>query len=128
MNHIKKILLSIIASWLAVYVTSHYFPTYLSVSWGVKAFALSGIIFWLLNWWLKPILKLFTFPFIILSVWLFTFLINWFIIYLTERFFIWMPSLWVTFAITWGFFAYIVVAVVLGSINYLAHWLIDIHD
>jgi len=126
MNFIKKILLWILASWLAIFATTYYFPEYISVEWWIQAFLVTGFIFWILNSLIKPILKIISLPFIILTAWLFTFVINWFVIFLTEYFLKWMPSLWTVLEIKWWLVSYLIVAVVLWVINYITHWFVDI--
>lgn len=126
MNFIKKIILWILASWLAVFATTYYFPEYISVEWWILAFAVVWFIFWILNYFIKPILKLISLPLIFISAWLFTFLINWVVIYLTEYFVKMLPNLWVVFEIKWWFMSYLIVAVVLWIINYITHWFVDI--
>lgn len=126
MNFIRKIILWIAASWLAVYATSYFFPEYIAVEWWVKAFAMIWVIFWILNSVIKPILKIISLPFIIITAWLFVLVVNWAIIFITEYFFQLMPSLWVSMEIIWGFLSYIIVALVLWVINHLTHWLVDI--
>lgn len=126
MNFIKKIILGILASWLAIFLTTYYFPEYISVEWWVKAFLIAGLIFWTLNFFIKPILKLISLPLIIISAWLFTFLINWAVIYMTEYFVKMSPNLWIVFQIKWWFMSYLIVAVILWVINYITHWFVDI--
>ncbi len=126
MNFIKKIILWILASWLAVFATTYYFPEYVSVEWWIRAFWVVWFIFWTLNYFIKPVLKLISLPLVFLSAWLFTFLINWIVIYLTEYFVKMSPNLWVVFEIHWWFVSYLIVAVVLWVINYITHWFVDI--
>ena len=126
MNFIKKIILGILASWLAVFVTAYYFPEYLSVTWWLRAFSVVWVIFWILNSILKPILKILSFPLILISLWVFTFLINWVIIFLTEYFVKMMPALWVWFDVKWWFFSYIIIAIVLWLTNHVILWFVDI--
>ena len=126
MNFIKKIILGILASWLAVFATTYYFPEYIFVEWGIRAFTVVWFIFWILNYFIKPILKLISLPLIFLSAWLFTFLINWVVIYLTEYFVKMSPNLWVVFEIKWWLSSYLIVAIILWVINYITHWFVDI--
>lgn len=126
MNFLKKILLWILASWLAVFVTTYYFPEYISVEWWLRAFLVIGFIFWILNFLIKPILKIISLPFILITAWLFTFIINWFVIFLAEYFLKQMPNLWVVLEVKWWIFSYIIVAVILWVINHVTHWFVDI--
>lgn len=128
MNFIKKLILWIIASWASVYITAHYFPSFLVFWWWIKALLMTWVVFGLLNSILKPILKLVSLPLIIITLWLFDCIINAFVIYFMEWFINKMPSLWIVFEVKWWFFSYVVIAIVLSIINYLTHWLIDIKD
>lgn len=125
-NFIKKAILWIIASAVSVFLTQYYFPEYLIITWWISAFFISGFIFWILNSFVKPILKLLSLPFIILTAWIFTFFINWLIIFFVEYFFKAIPSLWVVFQISWWFMSYIIISIILGTLSYLTHWLVDI--
>ena len=126
MKFIKKIILGIIASWVAIYATTDFLPEYLSMSWWIKSFLIAWLIFWILNAFIKPILKILSLPFIIITAWLFYLVINSIIVYLTEYVFINMPTLQVTFEITWGIVGYLIVWLVLSIINWATHWLVDI--
>jgi len=126
MNFIKKILLWIIASAVAIYITAEYLPQYLNIEWWIKAFFLSWLIFWILNTFFKPILKLISLPFIIITAWLFIIVINSIVIFSLSYFFNAMPTLNVIFEIKWGILSYLIVWFVLSVINYLTHWIIKI--
>ncbi len=126
MNYIKKTILWIIASWVAIYLTFHYFPEYLNIEWWIKSFLISWMIFWIFNSIIKPILKLVSLPFILITAWLFVLLINASIIYLTEYFFLNVESLNVVFEIKWWILAYILVSTIISLFNYCTQWLIKI--
>nr|HPO05501.1 phage holin family protein [Candidatus Gracilibacteria bacterium] len=78
----------------------------------------------LLNFFLKPLLKLISFPMIILSMGLFSFFINIFILILLEWGVNMIGGESVHFDIQGGILAYLVLAVVISFMNSVVHWLI----
>ena len=126
MNFIKKVILWVAASGLAIFITAKVLPAYLIVEWWLVAYWLLWLVFWLLDSIIKPVLKLISIPFILITAGLFMIIINAVVIYLLEYFFTGMPTLNVVFDIQWWSLYYAAVAVILSIINYITHWIIDI--
>ncbi len=67
-----------------------------------KVFLLGWIILWLLNYTIKPLLKLLGFPFMILTGWLFSLVINSIILWLLQEAINSILMLWdITYKINW---------------------------
>ncbi|MEK7582709.1 MAG: phage holin family protein [Patescibacteria group bacterium] len=77
------IILRIIANSLALYLATLLVPSFL-VSGGIKEYALAGLVLALLNMLVRPLLKLVSLPFIIITFGLFTVIINAFMIWLVD--------------------------------------------
>jgi len=77
------IILRIIANSLALYLATLLVPNFL-VSGGIKEYALAGLVLALLNMLVRPLLKLISLPFIIITFGLFTVAINAFMIWLVD--------------------------------------------
>lgn len=66
-----KVLVSAVALWAADYILPGF-----SVSGGVLAYLIAGVLLGALNTFVRPILKLVAFPLILVTLGLFTFVIN----------------------------------------------------
>jgi putative membrane protein len=93
----KKLLLNILIGIIAIYLATLFIPGVyleknLDLTGKIKVFLISGLILGILNYFLKPLLKFFTFPIIILTIGLFNLVINFFIIWLID---ILIPQLYI---------------------------------
>ncbi len=85
---IKDILLSIIINAIILYWLNYY-QFWISIEttyWNaIEAYLILGFIFWIVNFWLKKIISLISFPLRRLSFWLISILINVWILYFFEN-------------------------------------------
>jgi len=115
----KKLLINIIAAGLGLYLAATFFPNVtltiypesslfgipLTATWQV--FILLGVILGLLNYFVKPILKVLSLPLEIITLGLFSLVINLGLIYIVDLIFkelyigLWMPLVY-TSLIIWG--------------------------
>jgi len=79
------IIIGLIANILGLYLAESWVPGF-SVMGGWKELFVTGLVLGILNWILRPIIKLVTFPLIALSLGLFLIVINAIIIWLTSQF------------------------------------------
>ncbi len=79
-----RIFLSIFFNGLILYGLSFFLPEIVATG-GVKLYFVAGVVLGLLNTFLKPILKVFGFPFVILTFWLFSLVINGVILGLLQK-------------------------------------------
>ena len=79
---LRRILISVLCNAIALYAVTVFVPG-ISYSGQIKFFILGGFVMGFLNFFVKPFLKLFTFPMIILTLGLFCYFINVFIFWLT---------------------------------------------
>lgn len=68
-------IIAIIANGLGLFL-ANYFIAGVTISGGVKELALAALLLTVLNYTVKPLLKLITFPLIIITLGLFLFVIN----------------------------------------------------
>jgi len=111
-----RFLVRILANALAIYLAAYFvvgfdFP-HQAQDW--KLLLLAGLILAVFNAILKPILKLISFPFIILTLGLFTIVINMALLWLLSQF---IPELMIA-----GFWAYFWGTVIISVIN----WIIEL--
>lgn len=122
MGLVVKPLFGILLNALALYGLIYFVPE-ITYTGGLKFFVLGGIILGLLNFFVKPVLKLFSLPFIILTLGLFLIVINalilWFLSYIFDV--IAFRDVALHFP---NFSTYVIGAIVLGIIN----WVLNLID
>ena len=113
---IKKILLGIVVNALSLYVLVEFLEEVVGTG-GIKLFIIGGIIIGLLNVFVKPIMKILSLPFVVITAGLFLIVINAFILFLTQWVINTMEFRDVTLVFV-GLGSYLVAAIVLGIINW----------
>ena len=119
---IKKIVIGIAANALALYVVT-LFLTDIQYTGGVKFFLISGIVLGVLNTFVKPLMKILSFPMLIMTIGLFSIVINAIIFWLTTKVVggINLPDVTVTVGSAW---TYLIAALVFGLVNGAIHTVI----
>lgn len=120
---IRRIILSIIANASALYLLTYLF-TEVSLSGGVKAFVISGILFGFLNSLVKPLLKLISLPFVFLTAGLFIFVINAVMLWVLKFVLEVLAFEGIELVIGGGILTYLYASIVLALVNTVIHWLI----
>lgn len=115
------ILSNSLAVWLAVQALPQYFHIESTPSW--VGFVFVGIVIGFLNTFVKPILKLFSLPFVVLTLGLFLLIINMIILFLVHWIFQEMSSS-VLVSIQGGFVGYFFVSIVLTLTNSVFRWIL----
>jgi putative membrane protein len=116
---IKKIIVGVVLNALALYAVT-YFLTDIHYTGGILFFIIAGFIIGLLNVFVKPLMKLLSFPLMIMTVGLFSFVINAIIFWLTVKIVNGIHVSDVTVEIT-GVVTYLIAAVVFGIVNWVLH-------
>lgn len=122
-NMIRRIILSIIANASAIYLLTYLLEN-ISLSGGVKAFVITGIIFGFLNSLVKPLLKLISLPFVFLTAGLFIFVINAIMLWVLKFTLAILAFEGIELIIDGGVLTYLYASVVLAIVNTIIHWLI----
>ena len=120
---IRRMILSIIANSAAIYALTYFF-TSISLTGGIKAFVIAGLVFGFLNSLVKPFLKIISLPFVFLTAGLFLFLINALLLWLLKFSLGVLAFEGTTLVISGGILTYLYASVVLAVVNTVAHWLI----
>ena len=79
-----NIILSVVFNAGILYAISYFLPDGVTVAGGWKVFFIGGFILGLLNFVIKPLLKIIGFPFMLLTFGLFGLVINWIILVLLQ--------------------------------------------
>ncbi len=119
---LKRILLGILLNGLALYAAT-LFLTDIRYSGGLKFFVIGGLIIGILNTFVKPLMKLLSFPLMIMSVGLFSLVINAIIFWLTMKIVngIHISGVSVVIVSAW---TYIFAGIIFGLTNWFIHLLI----
>src|SRR6476469_3815502 len=125
MNFVIKVAVNAVALWVAAWLVP-------GISFGEGKFGskfatvvLVALVFGLVNAVIKPIAKVLSFPFIILTLGLFTFIVNAFMLQLTE----WIAEpLGLSFTIRHFFWDAVIGAVVITVVSMILHWVIPDSD
>lgn len=115
-----SIVSTIFANALALFLVSKI-ATGLEIQGGMETYVIIGIILSILNFVLKPILKVLSFPLVFLSGGLFLIVINALILYLCEYFIRVIDITGVSMHVN-GTLTYLWAAAILGLANWLIHW------
>lgn len=106
----------------AIWVTSLLLANF-NFEGGLTFLVIAGVIFGLLNTIAKPVIKLLSFPLIFVSAGLFLIVINAAIVWLMDYIFDVIDITGVTMHVE-GTLTYLWVAIILGFVNWLEHWML----
>lgn len=119
---LKKIIIGVVLNAIAVFIAVEFIPE-VTAEGGIKFYIIAGLIIGLLNVFLKPILKLLSIPFVIVTAGLFLVIINAFILYLAQWIINTMEFKDVRFYFV-GVGSYLIAAIIVGIINWAEHIII----
>lgn len=122
---IQRIIIGIVVNSLSLFVLVEFLEE-VSGTGGIKLFIIGGIIIGLLNVFVKPLLKILSIPFVLITAGLFLIVINAVILYFTQ----WVINIMefrdvrLYFA---GLGSYLIAAIILGIINWAENLLLKKH-
>ncbi len=116
---IKKILFGILINGAALYAVTKLL-TDVQYNGGFMFFVIGGLIIGILNTFVKPLLKILSFPVVILTFGFFSFIINIFIFWLTVKVINDIHFADVNVMVS-GFLTYIMAALIFAVVNWLLH-------
>jgi len=116
---LHKILIGVVLNGLALYLVTKFIPG-VEYTGGIAFFILGGLVIGILNTFVKPLMKLLSFPFILLTAGLFILVINTVIFWLTVQGVnaISIADISVTITSPW---TYLWGAIVFGIVNWILH-------
>jgi uncharacterized membrane protein YvlD (DUF360 family) len=87
-----RILVTIIINALILYALTYLLwpnefksvEAWVIVTWWLKTYLIWWVLLWIINFTIKPILKILSLPFFFLFLWLVVFVINWIILWLLD--------------------------------------------
>ncbi|MCD6109259.1 phage holin family protein [bacterium] len=119
---IKRIIIGIVVNAFSLYVLVEFLDEVTGKG-GIKLFIIGGVIIGLLNLFVKPIMKILSLPFVIITAGLFLIVINAIILFLTQWVINTMEFRDVTLVFS-GVGSYLIAAIVLGIINWAQNLLL----
>lgn len=119
---LKKVLIGVALNGLALYVVTKFVPD-VSYTGGFKFFLLGGFVIGTLNTFVKPLMKLLSFPLVLMTVGLFTLVINAIIFWLTVQAINGISISDITVSVT-SPWTYLIAAVIFGLTNWVLHMVI----
>ncbi len=124
MSFIRTLIAHLVANGVALYFVALILDGKFTITGTWKGYLICAIIFGLLNGMVKPILKLLSLPFVLVTAGLFIFVINsalvWFAQYALDV----LKFEGVAIVITGGFFSYILAGFLISIFNMVIHWLL----
>lgn len=124
MSIIRSISAHIVANAIALYFVEMILKGDFIVTGGLKGYVIAAVIFGVLNSIVKPVLKLISLPFMILSIGLFTFVINTFLVWFAKYFLNVLQFKNVAIIISGGFFTYLLAGFLISLLNTMISWLL----
>ena len=119
---IRKLLLGIVLNTLALYAVTQI-VTEVSYTGGIVVLITAGVLIGFLNAFVKPIMKIFSFPLVFLTGGLFLIVINAFLLWFTNFVFDILAIENFDLVIA-GIKNYAFAGAVFGIVNWFAHWLV----
>jgi putative membrane protein len=113
---LKRVLIGILLNAVTLFILVEFLDEVTGTG-GIKLYIIGGIIIGLLNTFIKPLMKILSLPFVVITAGLFLIVINAVILYLSQWAINTMEFRDVRLYIT-GLGSYIVAAIVLGIINW----------
>ncbi len=124
MELLRRITAHLIANGIALYFVNVILEGNFAVLGGWKGYLIAAIIFGVLNGIVKPILKVLSLPFVVITAGLFIFVINMFLVWFAKYFLDVLQFEGVAIAIEGGFFTYLLAGFLIGLFNMVIHWLL----
>jgi putative membrane protein len=113
---LKRVLIGIAINGVALYLLVEFLEE-VSGTGGIKLYIIGGLVIGLINFFVKPLMKILSMPFVILTAGLFLIVINAIVLFLTQWVINTMQFQDVTLTFT-GMGSYLIAGIVLGLINW----------
>jgi len=117
MGFIKNLFFSFVASGLALWGTDYFMDVitieHTDLESYIKTLSIAIVVLGLINIFIKPILQIFSFPFLIITLGLFSIVIHAIVFYILT---IVVPEI-----VVHEFWGYLVIPVILGILNWVTH-------
>lgn len=123
MSFLRRIVAHIIANAVALYFVGVILDGNFVITGGWKGYLIAALIFGILNGIVKPILKLLSLPFVLISAGLFIFVINMFLVWFAKYALDVLKFEGVSITVN-GFFNYLIAGFLIALLNMVIGWLL----
>lgn len=123
MNLLRRVLAHILANAIALYFVSVILDGKFVITGEWKGYLIAALIFGLLNAIVKPILKVLSLPFVVISAGLFLFIINMFLVWFAKYTLDVLKFEGVAITIT-GISTYLIAGFLIALLNMIIGWLL----
>ena len=123
MSFLRRIFAHIIANAIALYFVGEILKGDFIITGGWKGYFIAALIFGILNGIVKPILKLLSLPFVLVSAGLFIFVINMFLVWFAKYILDVLNFEGVSIFVG-GFFYYLLAGFLIALFNMIIGWLL----
>jgi len=124
MNILKRILAHIIANGAALYFVGILLEGDFMITGGWKGYLIGGILFGLLNGIIKPILKILSLPFVLITAGFFILVINMFLVWFAKYSLNILDFEGVTIVVENGITTYFIAGFLISILNWVITWLL----
>lgn len=124
MNLLRRIAAHLVANGIALYFVSLILEGNFAIVGGWRGYLIAAIIFGFLNGIVKPVLKVLSLPFVIVTAGLFIFVINMFLVWFAKYVLDVLQFEGVAIVIEGGIFTYLLAGFLIGLFNLLIGWLL----
>jgi len=124
MGFLRSIVAHLVANGVALYFVSEILDGKFSITGSWKGYLICALIFGILNGLVKPILKLLSLPFVLISAGLFIFVINSILVWFAQYALDVLKFEGVAIVIGGGFVTYIMAGFLIALFNMVIHWLL----
>jgi len=121
---VRRILAHLVANGIALYFVSVILEGNFTIVGGYKGYLIAAVLFGVLNGIVKPILKILSLPFVVVTAGLFIFVINMFLVWFAKYFLEVLAFEGVAIVIEGGAFTYLLAGFLIGLFNLLIGWLL----
>ncbi len=121
---IKRLLLHLLANVGALYATYILLQGDFMITGGWRGYAIAAVIFAVLNGFVKPVVKILSLPFVLLTAGLFTLVINMAVVWFAKYALDVLQFEGVALQINGGWPTYLYIGLLMAVANMLIHWLL----
>ncbi|MFH0820661.1 MAG: phage holin family protein [Candidatus Peregrinibacteria bacterium] len=121
---IKRLILHLLANTGALYATFILLQGDFLITGGWRGYAIGAMIFAILNGFVKPVIKILSLPFVLISAGLFTLVINMGIVWFAKYALDVLKFEGVTIQIAGSWVTYLYIGILMSIANMMIHWLL----
>lgn len=124
MSLLRRLTAHIIANAIALYFVGEFLNGMFAISGGYKGYLIAAVLFGFLNGFVKPVIKILSLPFVLITAGVFILVINIFLVWFAKYALDVLQFEGVAIIIEGGIATYLYAALLISIINMLITWLL----